>query len=219
MGIEIDLMKNYPKSNRDLAKRAQTKTDEQRSIAREFGQDFFDGDRAVGYGGFHYNPRFWKPVIPTFREFYNIQPGQKILDVGCAKGFMLKDFKDEIQGIHVRGVDISSYAINNAHQEVKEYVSVEDARSLPFPDNSFDLVISITTVHNFERQECIQALQEIQRVSKGNSFITVDAYRTSEEKDRMLKWNLTAKTILHVDDWKLLFQEAGYKGDYYWFMP
>jgi hypothetical protein len=81
------------------------------------------------------------------------------------------------------------------------------------------VVISITTVHNLERAECARALQEIERVSRGKSFITVDAYRNDEEKDLMLAWNLTAKTVMHVDEWKAFFKEAGYTGDYYWFMP
>ena len=104
-------------------------------------------------------------------------------------------------------------------ESVKNKLQVADARELPFQDDSFDLVISITTVHNFDRKDCMAALKEISRVSKGNAFITVDAYRNEEEKEAMLAWNLTAKTILHVDEWKELFKEAEYKGDYYWFMP
>ena len=92
-------------------------------------------------------------------------------------------------------------------------------KELNFENDSFDLVISITTIHNLEYDECIKALKEINRVSKKNAFITVDAYRNDEEKKRMYEWDLTAKTILHVDDWKELFDKAEYKGDYYWFMP
>ena len=102
---------------------------------------------------------------------------------------------------------------------MKDNLEVADARDLPFKDNSFDLVISITTVHNFDEEECIQAVREIQRVSKGKSFLTVDAYRNDEEKEAMLAWNLTAKTILHVNEWKRLFKDAAYSGDYYWFTP
>ena len=212
-------MKNYPRTKRDIKQRGAEKTNEDRELARKFEKDFFDGDRRNGYGGFEYNSRFWQPVVPDFKEFYNLTKESKILDVGCAKGFMLHDFSELIPGIQVQGIDISNYAIENSMPSVKDYVQVADARDLPFEDNSFDLVISITTVHNFDREECIKALQEIQRVSKKHAFITVDAYRNELEKEAMFAWNLTAKTILHVDEWKKLFFDANYTSDYFWFMP
>lgn len=219
MGIEIDLLKNYPKTKRDLKQRADSKTEEDRTIARKFGKEFFDGDRNHGYGGFGYMSRFWQPVIPTFQEHFKMDENTKVLDVGCAKGFMLYDMRALIPGISVRGVDISEYAIENAKEEIKEFVSVSDARELPFKDDSFDVVISINTIHNLEKEECAKALQEIERVSRGKSFITVDAYRNDEEKEAMFAWNLTAKTIMSVDEWIAFFDEVGYTGDYYWFIP
>ena len=219
MGIEIDLLVNYPKTKRDLKARAESKTEEDRAIARKFGQDFFDGDRQHGYGGFSYMSRFWQPVIPTFQEYFGLDEKSRVLDVGCAKGFMLYDMTQLIPGITVRGIDVSEYAIQNAKDEVKEFLSIADARSLPFEDNSFDVVISINTIHNLEKEECAKALQEIERVSRGKSFITVDEYRNDEEKEAMFAWNLTAKTIMSVDEWKKFFDEVGYSGDYYWFIP
>lgn len=219
MGREVNLMINYPRSKRNVEERGATKTEEDRNLARQFGKEFFDGDRKNGYGGFNYHPRFWQPVVPTFKKFYGLTDQHSVLDVGCAKGFMLYDFITLIPGIKVRGIDISEYAIQNAIEPVKEFVQVGDARKLDFPDKSFDLVISITTLHNFEEEECAIALQEIERVSKGHSFITVDAYRNEKEKALMHAWNLTAKTIMHVDEWKAFFKKVGYTGDYHWFMP
>jgi ubiquinone/menaquinone biosynthesis C-methylase UbiE len=219
MGREINLMRDYPKTKRDPKARGNVKTDEDRAVAREFGKDFFDGNRKNGYGGFGYHSRFWQPVIPTFQKHFGLNANSSILDVGCAKGFMLYDFQQLVPGVAVKGIDISEYAIENSKEEVKPFLQVADARDLPFEDNSFDLVISITTVHNLDRNECIQALREIERVARIGSFITVDAYRNEVEKEAMYAWNLTAKTILHVDEWKKLFIEAGFKGDYYWFMP
>lgn len=220
MGQEIDLLRNYPKSKRNLDARALEKTDEHRRIARRFDKDFFDGDRAVGYGGFNYNPRFWEPVAPTFREHFALSKSDSLLDVGCAKGFMLHDFSRMIPGLHVAGIDISSYAIENAVPEVKRFLQVHDcSQPFPYEDKSFDVVVSINTVHNLERDQCAFALQEIERVSRRGSFITVDAYRDAEEQKRMMAWNLTAKTIMHVDEWKKFFADIGYTGDYYWFIP
>lgn len=217
--MEIDLMLNYPKSKRNVNDRAHTKTEEDRKLARKFGKDFFDGDRKNGYGGFSYSSRFWQPVIPTFKNHWNLDNKSSVLDVGCAKGFMMYDFTQIIPGITVKGIDISDYAIDNAIEEMKPHVKVGNATNLPFEDNSFDIVISITTIHNLDKDEIAVALSEIERVSSKGSFITVDAYSNEEEKERMYNWNLTAKTIMSVEDWKSFFKEVGYTGDYYWFIP
>jgi len=219
MGKEIDLLINYPKAKRNLDERLASKTEVDRAIARQFGKDFFDGDRNHGYGGFNYLSRFWQPVIPTFQEYWKLNADSSILDVGSAKGFMLHDLAELIPGCTVKGVDISEYAIENTIEDMKPHVQVANATELPFPDDSFDVVISINTVHNLERDECATALREIERVSRGNSFITVDAYRNDEEKERMYAWNLTAKTIMSVDEWVQFFDEIGYTGDYFWFIP
>lgn len=219
MGREIDLLKNYPKTNRDTSLRAKLKTDQDREIARRFDKDFFDGDRKHGYGGFNYNKKFWGPVIPTLIKYWNLNENSSVLDIGCGKGFMLYDLILEIPKIKIRGVDISNYAIKNAKNEIKDFVQVANARKLPFEDDSFDVVISINTIHNLEKEDCGKALREISRVSKKYSYITVDAYRTEQEKIRMFEWNLTAKTILSVNEWKNFFYENNYDGDYFWFIP
>ena len=219
MGKEIDLLINYPKTKRNLEERLASKTDADRAIARQFGRDFFDGDRNHGYGGFNYMPRFWQPVIPTFKNYWNLTANSSLLDVGCAKGFMLHDLAESIPGITLKGIDISEYAIKNAMVDMKLHLQVANATQLPFPDKSFDVVISINTVHNLDRNDCAKALQEIERVSRGHSFITVDAYRNDDEKERMNAWNLTAKTIMSVEEWITFFKDVGYTGDYFWFIP
>ncbi len=219
MGREIDLLVNYPRTKRNVEERGETKTEEDRRIARQFGRDFFDGDRRHGYGGFGYLPRFWQPVVPTFVRHFALKAGSSLLDVGCGKGFMLHDLALLVPGITVKGVDISEYAIENTIEDMKANVQVADAKRLSFLDKSFDVVIAINTIHNLEQEECGQALREIERVARKGSFITVDAYRTEEERVRMLAWNLTAKTIQSVDGWKAFFAEVGYTGDYYWFIP
>lgn len=219
MGKEIDLLFNYPKTKRNLGERAESKTEVDRAIAREFGFDFFDGDRRHGYGGFKYMPRFWQPVIPTFKEYWALSSSSSVLDVGCAKGFMMYDMAELIPGITVKGIDVSAYAIENAILSMHPHVQVADARKLPFADKSFDVTISINTIHNLDRNDCAQALREIERVSCRGAFVTVDAYRNDEEKDRMTAWNLTARTIMSVEEWVSFFDEVGYTGDYFWFIP
>ena len=219
IGREIDLLSKYPKSKRDVSKRGSSKTTEQQELARKFGKDFFDGDRNNGYGGYYYNERYWLNVIPDFINFYNLKDGDKILDVGCGKGFMLYDFKKANSNFEIEGIDISEYAIQNAKPEVKKNLKIGNAKKLDYADKTFDLVISITTIHNLDLNECKDSLREIERVSKKNKFITVDAYSNDKEREMMHAWNLTAKTILHTEEWKKIFLETGYKGDYYWFKP
>jgi ubiquinone/menaquinone biosynthesis C-methylase UbiE len=219
MGIEIDLLANYPKVTRDLTARLQAKSDEARAIGRKFDFDYFDGDRNYGYGGFTYQPKFWKPVLPDLISHFQLTSESRVLDVGCAKGFFLHDLQESLPGIEIHGIDISSYAIENCIESVKDNVKVGDARKLDFEDNSFDFVMSVNTVHNLNREDCGQSLREIQRVSGGRSFITVDAYRDEIEKERMEAWNLTALTMMSVEEWESFFAEVGYEGDYYWFIP
>ena len=219
MGQEIDLLENYPRTKRNVEERGATKTEDVRRVAKQFGKDFFDGDRQYGYGGFKYFPRFWQPVIPTFQKHFGLTSRSSLLDIGCAKGFMLHDLLELIPDITVSGVDVSDYAIAHAMDDIKSKVQVANASDLPFADNSFDVVIAINTIHNLDRDDCAQALREIERVSRKGSFITVDAYHNDEEKERMFAWNLTAKTIMSVDEWVAFFKEVGYTGDYFWFIP
>ncbi len=90
---EINLMEKYPQIKRDPIKRGQEKTEEDKIIARKFGKEFFDGERKHGYGGFSYNSRFWTGVVQDMIGHYKLTNKSKLFDVGCAKGFMLYDFK------------------------------------------------------------------------------------------------------------------------------
>jgi ubiquinone/menaquinone biosynthesis C-methylase UbiE len=218
MGRKINLLKRYPSSKRNVD-RIQNNKKKYQKIARKFDKRFFDGSRLTGYGGYYYNKKFWYKVTGDFIKYYKIKPSSKILDVGCGKGFMLYDFKKHIPKLNVYGIDISKYAILNSLPKIKKYLQVSNCKSLPFDDNYFDLVISINTIHNLNKRECAISLKEISRVSKGKSFVTVDAYRNKIEKERMFKWNLTAKTIMSDKDWVKFFKKNGYNGDYYWFVP
>jgi len=215
---EINLLNTYPNIDRDVEGRFKLITETHHKIARQFGKEFFDGDRLVGYGGYIYDGR-WVSVVERFRDYYGLTPESSVLDVGCAKGFMLHDFMQVIPGIKVAGIDISQYAIDNAMESVKPFVKTANAKELPFPDKSFDLVISITTIHNLPLEECKQALREVMRVSRKHAFVTLDSYHDEVERDRMEKWNLTALTYMSVKEWEWLFAEVGYTGDYYWFIP
>jgi len=215
MGQEINLLRFYPQTKNRAMKRFDV-TEEDRTISRKFGKEYFDGERKHGYGGFSYHPRFWTETVKLFKEYYKLQENSQILDIGCGKGFMIKDFLTLLPKARIEGIDISEYAIEHAHPDVKDYVSIADATKLPYVNNQFDLVISINTIHNLDRNGCIKALQEIERVGKGNSFVMVDGWQNESERVALESWVLTAKTMMSKSDWISLFKEAGYSGDY-WF--
>ena len=210
---EFNLLKSFPKINREHL--IGTRTEENRTIARKFNKEFFDGERINGYGGYNYDGR-WIEVAKLIQKRYKLEPGDTLLDVGCAKGFLITDCYN-FSVIDAYGIDISEYAINNCINGFKPRLIIGDAKNLPYADKSFSCVISINTIHNLNLEDCKKAIREMIRVCKTpkKMFIQVDAFRNIDEYERMKSFNLTAKTILHVDDWLKLFKEVGYKGDYY----
>ena len=217
MGIEVNLLDSYKKTNRDYDKRAAEKTAEDVRMAKQFGEAFFDGPRSQGYGGYKYDGR-WKSVVARMKEHFNLADDAAILDVGAAKGFMLHDFKEMMPNATIAGCDVSTYAIDHSLESVKPCLKVASGEELPYADNSFDLVVSINSIHNLPPERLKRALQEIERVSRKHSYITIDAWRNEQEKENLYKWVLTAETMMHVDDWVNLFAEVGYTGDYFWFI-
>jgi ubiquinone/menaquinone biosynthesis C-methylase UbiE len=212
---EVDLLAKLPKTKRDIQKRHEAQSAENIAISRQYGEAYFDGPREVGYGGYRYDGR-WIPVAKDFVRHFNLKPGDRVLDVGCAKGFLVKDLMKVCPGLEAFGLDISEYALLRCEPEVVGRLHLGSADRMPFPDGSFSAVISINTVHNFERKDAIRAVREIERLAPGRGFIQVDSYRTPEQRELFLSWVLTAKFHDYPDGWLRLFQEAGYTGDWYW---
>lgn len=182
-------------------------------IAREYGKDFWDGDRRYGYGGYKYDGR-WEPVARQLIDFYNLKNNAKILDVGCGKGFLLYELKKLLPEAKITGFDISQYAIDNAKEEIKSSLFIHKAQDkYPFKDKEFDLVISLTTLYNFPISELKLALKEVERVGK-NKYITLESYRNEAELFNLQCWALTCETFLSQQQWIWLFDEFGYTGDY-----
>ena len=182
-------------------------------IAKQYGYDYWDGDRKYGYGGYRYDGR-WKVVAERMAEHYDLKAGQKILDVGCGMAHLLYEFTQTVPGIEVTGLDISDYALAHAKEEVRDRLIKGNAKKLPFDDDSFDLVISLTTLHNLRVYDLKSAVKEIERVSKGNSYIMVESFRNDLEELNMLYWQLTCASYYAVDEWEWLYKEWGYTGDY-----
>jgi len=214
MGREVNLVRALPKTKRNIQAREDAKDPEIVRISKQFGQMYFDGPRDYGYGGYKYDGR-WVPVAHDIIEHFNLKPGDKVLDAGCAKGFLVKDLRDALPGLEVTGLELSEYAIENAHPDAKPYLIQGTIEDMPFED-PFDAVLCLDTVHNLPRGRAKTALQEIQRLSGGNAYVRVDSYRTPEQKAIFESWVLTAEFYGYPNEWTALFDEAGYTGDYSW---
>jgi protein-L-isoaspartate(D-aspartate) O-methyltransferase len=182
-------------------------------IAKKFDFDYWDGDRNTGYGGYRYDGR-WRAVAERMAAHYGVKAGDRILDVGCGKGFLLYEFMQAVPGVIVAGVDVSRYALENSKEEVRPHLQAGSAVSLPFPDKSFDVVLSINTLHNLRLPELEMALREIERVGMSKKYILMDGYRTEEEKVNLLYWQLTCECFFTPAEWEWVFQKCGYGGDY-----
>ena len=183
-------------------------------VARKFDKEFWDGERKYGYGGYKYIPGRWSTVADKIIKDYNLKEGSKILDVGCGKGYLLKELKSKINGLNVFGFDVSKYAIDNSHQDVKKYLYVHKAQSeFKYEDNFFDLVISLGTLHNLELFDLKLSIKEIERVGK-KKYIMVEAYRNESELFNLQCWALTCKSFFSEDEWIWIYNEYGYTGDY-----
>ena len=173
MGREINLLSALPKTKRNIEARQDTKDPEIVRLSKQYGEMYFDGPRDYGYGGYKYDGR-WVPVANDIIEHFDLRPGDRVLDVGCAKGFLMKDLLDTLPRLEVFGLDISEYALMNCHPDVIGRIHLGSADKLPFPDGSFACVISLDCVHNLPRDRAKVALREIQRLSGGNAFVRVD---------------------------------------------
>ena len=214
---EIDFMSTLHKSTkRDYLGRVNDKDfpkAKAANLAKKWGYDYWDGDRKINYGGYKYIENRWLPMIKNLKKFYKLKDDCKILDIGCGKGYFLFDFKKFMPNSDVYGLDISDYALQNAKEEVKDKITLGHAKSLPWEDNYFDLVISITTLHNLYAYDLEKALKEMERVGQ-KKYLCVESYRNEEEKANLLYWQVTCESFNTPAEWEWWFKTTQYTGDY-----
>ncbi|MBI2438266.1 MAG: class I SAM-dependent methyltransferase [Lentisphaerae bacterium] len=215
MRKQIDFLQQYNMgSKRDYLGRV-TQYDKAAcaEIAKQWGYDYWNGDRRYGYGGYKYDGR-WLALARQIAEHYGLKSGDRILDVGCGKGFMLYEFTRAVPGVEVAGLDISQYALDQAKEEVKPFLAQGHARKLPFADKSFDFIYSNTTLHNLPPQDLYPAIREIERVRRRDAWIGVESFRNEREKANLLYWQLTCEAFYWPEGWRWWFEHCGYQGDY-----
>ena len=211
---EVNLLRHYPRATRKTAT-PRSAEPANREAALQFGAEYFDGRREQGYGGYRYDGR-WIPIASDIVGHFRLREGDRVLDVGCAKGFLVKDLMSVCAGLEAYGLDISDYALHHAEPEAAGRLVRGTADQLPFAPGAFAAVVCINVLHNLPRERCLLALREIERLAPGRGYVQVDAYRTEAEREVFLGWVLTAVTFLRPEEWRALFAEAGYTGDYYW---
>ncbi|MCF6309500.1 MAG: class I SAM-dependent methyltransferase [Sulfurimonas sp.] len=214
MGKLLDIVtKLHTRTSRDYVSRMVDDKINCMIKSKEYGYDYWDGDRKYGYGGYKYDGR-WKVVAQDLINEYGLVDGCKILDVGCGKAFLLYELKQLLPNSEVVGIDSSKYAIENAKEEVRDTLRVLGAEeTYPFGENEFDLVISLTTLHNLKIYDLKKAIQECQRVGK-NKYIMLEAYRDEAELFNLECWALTCESFFRPDEWIWMYDEWGYNGDY-----
>lgn len=183
-------------------------------LAKKWAFDYWDGDRRINYGGHRYMPGRWTPVAQAMIQHYNIKAGDKILDVGCGKGFLLYEISLLVPGVEIFGLDVSDYAIEHSKEEIKDRLTVGNANSLPYSDGFFDFVYSLNTLHNLHNYDLDKALREIERVGKNNKYICVESYRNESEKTNLLYWQVTCESFCTPQEWQWWFDLTGYTGDH-----
>ena len=211
---EFNALRNYPQPKQPRYIGPNIRTINNKIIASYRDERYYDGDRKNGYGGFKYDGR-WKKIVESMIKDYNLTEKTALLQIGCEKGFLLHDFHERFPTMKIKGTEISDYAIMNSMPLIKEHIIKTNFNKLPFKDNEFDFIIAIGVIYTLTLSDAISTLKEIQRVGKGKSFITLGAYQNSREEYLFRNWSLLSSTILHVDEWKEVLNEAKYTGDYY----
>lgn len=182
--------------------------------AKEYGSDYWDGDRRYGYGGYRYMAGRWKPVAEQLVETYGLTANSRVLDVGCGKAHLLYELSLLVPGISIVGIDTSRHGLADAPETVRPHLFQHRAEEvLPFGDKQFDLVISLATLHNLKVFDVKAALQEVERVGR-QAYVMVEAYRNEQELFGLECWALTAQSLFHTSEWIWLYEQFGYTGDY-----
>jgi len=215
MGQQIDFLAKYQSATkRDYVARViEHDKAECATVAKRWGEEYWDGPRQYGYGGYKYDGR-WLPIAQDIASRYGLKAGDKILDVGCGKAFLLFEFTRAVPGVEIAGLDISAYGIAHSKEETRPFLSEGSCTKLPYPDQSFDFVYSINTFHNLKVDDLEAALQEVERVGRNRKWICVESYRNEREKVNLLYWQLTCMSFYTPEEWVWLYRQWGYTGDY-----
>lgn len=142
----------------------------------DFDKQYFEDGIATGKSGYvnyTWSPEISFPLAHNIIHHLGLQPNMKILDFGCAKGYLVKAF--QAFGYDAYGVDISNYAISSAPKEVRtrvRLVSEHAPVSKMFRENEFDICIAKDVLEHIEYKTLSNVLQDISKVAR-SIFVAV----------------------------------------------
>ena len=211
---EFNLLEEYPRPEKPRYVGSDLRTINHRIVATYRDKDFFDGNRNYGYGGFKYDGR-WKSVAEKICNEYKLNNSLSFLQIGCEKGFLLKDLKDKYKKMRIDGIETSNYAITNSIPDAKENIKYcNNYTDLEYGDSEFDFIFALGVVYTHNLTNAIKCLREIQRVGKGKSFITLASYENRDDYWLFKQWSLLGTTILRKNEWRKVLSHVNYSGDY-----
>ena len=208
------LQKNHNNTKRNYLQRMQNNKVFCMGIAKKYENQYWDGNRKFGYGGYRYIPGRLTKITKLLITRFKLTNKSKILDIGCGKGFLLYEIKKILPGATVVGLDISKHGIKNCHPSLKNNLKIFDAKKkLPFKNGQFDLALSFGLYHNFSIFELEKSLKEFSRVSKKN-YLMVESYQNDKQLFNLQCWALTCESFFSPKEWEWIFKKFKYKGDY-----
>ena len=208
------LQKNHNNTKRDYLQRMQNNKVFCMGIAKKYENQYWDGNRKFGYGGYRYIPGRLTKITKLLITRFKLTNKSKILDVGCGKGFLLYEIKKILPGATVVGLDISKHGIKNCHPSLKNNLKIFDfKKKLPFKNGQFDLALSFGLYHNFSIFELEKSLKEFSRISKKN-YLMVESYKNNKQLFNLQCWALTCESFFSPKEWEWIFKKFKYKGDY-----
>ena len=211
MGKHLDIG-YFKKKIKVRSKVAKKRTVINKYNAWQLEKKYYDGNRLDGYGGFKYDGR-WLKLLPKIIKRYKLTNKSKVLDLGCKKGFLLKDINILLPGIKSYGVENHPYPLKKAVKCKSKLIQC-NYYDLPFKNKYFDFVIAFNSLYMQNLGDVIKSLKEIQRVSK-KSYVILASGENDYERNRFYKWTLIGTSILLKKEWKALFKKIKFTGDYY----
>ncbi len=211
MGKHLDIG-YFKKKIKVRSKVAKKRTVINKYNAWQLEKKYYDGNRLDGYGGFKYDGR-WLKLLPKIIKRYKLTNKSKVLDLGCKKGFLLKDINILLPGIKSYGVENHPYPLKRAVKCKSKLIQC-NYYDLPFKNKYFDFVIAFNSLYMQNLGDVIKSLKEIQRVSK-KSYVILASGENDHERNRFYKWTLIGTSILLKKEWKALFKKIKFTGDYY----